>query len=222
LIHGIAFAILPKNMRPFFRILLVAALLLNSSISLASAPLCRDLFGPSIDTLLEQAGRLEYELKQTIIKAKRSSDVQNETDRLLQLEELIEEVFVYDDTAEMHAYLSEKLEGLKQSHSTPPVINSSAVVRWTKVVEAKMARKDFEGLQFYLKEKYNKFLDEVSQVHALAELPTSWALERILHLHEVTSEPTYTVRLNRGYRIVFNYEPDKGVHVLRISMKVTH
>ncbi len=208
-------------MRSKLKKLLFSLLVLVGSISLAQAPKCSDLFGPNLETLLEKAGQLEFDLNQSITMKHNALESQSEVKRLEQVQFLIEDLFSYEGPEDGLIVLSKRLDELTVRPELKQTFVKTEAVRPTVVVEAKTARKDYETIQFYLKEKYNKFLDEVSKVRTLSELAPSWSLERVDVL-EITREPTFSVRLNQGYRVLFIYEPVTGVKVLRISMKVTH
>lgn len=208
-------------MRFTFRNLLFLTLILLSSISFAEGPKCSALFGPDIETLLEKAGQIEFDLNRSLTLKHNTSEASNDVQRLEQVQTIIEEILDFNGSDNDLLVLANRLDQISQKVEVIQVFSSSDVQRPTKVVEAKSARKDYEMIQHYLKDKYNKFLDEVSRVHSLAELPSNWALERI-NVFEVTHEPSFSVRLNQGYRVLFIYRPESGVKVLRISMKVTH
>lgn len=208
-------------MNKYLNKIAVTVLLLIGSQSFAHAPKCSDIFGPSIEALLEKAGQLEFDLtNRLILRSDNSPEVQTESQRLEQVQTLIEDIFANAGSEEDLVVLSKRLEQLTQKKE---VIEASSTLtpRLTNIVESKNARKDFDGLQNYLKEKYNKFLDEISRARSLTDLSPNWALERI-DVFEITREPTYSIRLNQGYRVLFVYESSSGVKILRISMKVTH
>lgn len=206
-------------MQKLLKLLIAITLFQAGSLCYAEGLDCRDYFKLDVESLLEEAGSFEANLIKAVSNARNVSETQNETQKLNQLQILIEDILNSDGSTENLAQLSNQLKQLQKSNENKST--QAKVSRPTLVTEAKQARKDYDGIQNYLKEKYNRFLDEVSQVHAISELPAHWALERI-DLFQVTKEPTYSVRLNQGYRVLFVYYKDRGVNVLRISMKVTH
>lgn len=82
----------------------------------------------------------------------------------------------------------------------------------------KKAQKDLEKLQPGLREKYQDFINEVS-AGGLRNLNSNWHLEALTRMPEIGD---YSIRLNRGYRVVFAFSPAAGFTILHISKTITH
>ncbi len=203
------------------RLFVIVVLFLSSAIAWSNQKTCEAFFGPDIEVILERAGNLEAALTNTISQAKRASDVQFETHKLEKLQVMIEDMLNHDGTAEMAVRLEKEYLQLANEERQTVIQEKRKSVSIIPISEAKSALKDLQDLQPYLRDKYREFIEEASRVNALIEISPSWALERI-NVHDLTFEPTYSVRLNRGYRVVFVYERETGIRILRISMKVTH
>ena len=141
----------------FVKLLLATVLFQFNVVAIASPVQCRDYFRHDLDSVLEQAGNLEAKLIQTISNARNTSDIQSETQRLANLQKVIEDVLNSDGSNEKIDQLANLLEQYKQQNSAAATQTNAKLVRPTNVAEAKSARKDYDNIQPYLREKYNKF-----------------------------------------------------------------
>ena len=183
---------------------------------------CEKLFDTvNLEQLIEQAGAVEHRLNQIILTSANASEVHRAAQQLSEVELVIQSLLESDSPPDLNQ-LSLQLDYLGELHkAADKVLNVSSAQPQFKITILKKAEKDIAGLQKHLQVKFAIFLEELSRIKSPVYLSHSWSLERI-EVREVTSLPTYSVRLNRGYRVVFTYDQPRGLVILRVSMKITH
>lgn len=188
---------------------------------------CEDtILSPStIDRALDKAGSLETSLSLTIANSTDVTMRNRAALRLARLEVLIERILNGDSdlTVDLkNGKFEAELESLGQleSNDSPPIVRFPDKINHIYI--RKLAEKDILNLQPQLKEKYDEFVDEIA-THPFADLPSKWALEKIKFSElELPNGKNYSVRLNQGYRILFNFNPPNEVTIARVSKTTTH
>ncbi len=86
---------------------------------------------------------------------------------------------------------------------------------------AKDAEKDLARLQPRFLEKYHDFVAELATVTSPRQLSAKWSAKTLCSVCRYLDDVRYSVRLNRGYRVVFSFEDNRAT-ILAISKTVTH
>lgn len=214
-------------MMNLLKLLFITLIFATTNTTFANSFKCEGLFpdsqtSVSAEAVLEQAGEFELVLKNTILQSKNSLEIHNAANTLTELEKLIEVILENPDNQQVINFSSQQLEKLSHYNDQKTSTNAVVTTPHIEVTLLKKAQKDVADLQPHLVEKFKIFINEVSTLNSIQELPKSWDLEKIDML-EITKDDTYSVRLNQGYRILFTYFPKlKTMTVYRISKTVTH
>lgn len=100
-------------------------------------------------------------------------------------------------------------------------ISSGAVGQAYRLNINSQAKKDISRLSKNLKDKMDDFMDLAVQKDGLKKIrdnPGSWRLEKVIE-----NRRTYhTVRLNDGYRVLFDYDSSGELKIFSVSKSVTH
>ena len=106
-----------------------------------------------------------------------------------------------------------------KSTNTTPVKSEKMVAHPLKLNS--QAQKDVSRLTKNLREKMDEFMDLAVQKNGLQKIrenPGRWRLEKVIENHR-----TYqTVRLNDGYRVLFDIDPTGEVKIFGVNKSVTH
>jgi hypothetical protein len=211
---------------------LLLAIVWISEGALAQQVICRSAGAESaVLQMIDQAGELEQSLQKVLTETKSQSTAREASQKLAVLNDYIEHLM--DPNRSIS--LLEIHEGLKRLPIFRQEVprNSESVIKTKnpyllQVVMMKRANKDFADLPHYIRAKFLEFLNEISAHYSITYLSPSWSLERV-DVREITDDPSYSVRLNRGYRVFFTVTTGKDsvlggklITVYRISMKVTH
>lgn len=114
----------------------------------------------------------------------------------------------------------------KHSKSSETKTTTSTTVKSEKTVAYQLklnsqAQKDVSRLTKNLKEKMDEFMDLAVQKNGLQKIrenPGRWRLEKVIENHR-----TYqTVRLNDGYRVLFDVDASGEVKIFGVNKSVTH
>lgn len=86
----------------------------------------------------------------------------------------------------------------------------------------KRAEKEANNLQPHLRSKFDEFVKDISVVNGPSELSRQWMVEQIGYYDMGALTNGYSVRLNSGYRVIFEFSAETGVSVVSISKTATH
>lgn len=110
-----------------------------------------------------------------------------------------------------------KQSSLNTENKTSPSISNQAY----RLNINSQAKKDISRLSKNLKDKMDDFMDIAVQKDGLKKIrdnPGSWRLEKVIE-----NRKTYhTVRLNDGYRVLFDYDSSGELKIFSVSKSVTH
>jgi hypothetical protein len=214
------------------RWLAIIAVILISEGAWAQAVICRSAAADSaILQMLDQAGLLEQSLQQ-VLTATKSQSTSKEASQKLEVLSLYMEALLEPNPQFSLIEIHEGLQRLPVFREELPQLPETVVRTRNpyllQVIMVKRADKDFADVPHYIRAKFLEFINEASGLVSITFLSPQWSLKHLAESEEIPPN-SYSVRLNRGYRVFFTLSAkpksplkDKLITVYRISMKVTH
>lgn len=198
----------------------------------ALGPQCGGVFShfTHLDPMLTHMGTYETKITEALASPENLSAHGILSQRLAELQLLINEALNTNPThrqkiIDISVRLEEITRGVDRQlqYSTERVPTPLPVAEGLTYQTAltKSAEKDLSHLQPYLHEKYNEFIRDVESVDTISHLPHHWKLEK-MNQQEIFMVPTYSIRINHGYRVFFQLGQAHTVNIIAISKTLSH
>lgn len=182
--------------------------------------------GPNEDILLNKASKIEAFLIEKLSTILDVSQQERYASALVEFESFADYILELEEQNSL-----ERIQLLKDLNSFDAFIKSINLTeepktrldrrRLSRVEILRPAAKDYNRLQPHLQSKYNQFVRDVEALEDARLLSPTWSFKKI-SLNDVVPGGGYSVRLNGGYRVVFDIKSNHTVIVYRISQTVTH